>query len=166
MKKILLISISALLVTGCAEKGEYEEAVLTEMKKEQDVKDYKIDPEKMTDCVVDTTTQNMPGYFEFDPDRRTAYKNYTKMLMLMKSSDPKKTLDELRKDFGSPKALADAHNNFTESMMNCYSAIMIQSEPDEEDKQPKKEEAKPNPESSKSADVPVQPAPSEPAVKK
>jgi hypothetical protein len=165
MKKILLISISALFITACAEKGEYEEAVLAEMKKEQDVKDYKIDPEKMADCVVDTTVQNMPGYFEFDPERRTAYKNYTKMLTMLKSSDPKKTLDELRKDFGSPKALADAHNNLTESMMNCYSAIMIQSEPDEEDKEPKKEEAKPNPEPQKSADVPVQPAPSEPAKK-
>ncbi|WP_374089047.1 hypothetical protein [Methylomicrobium lacus] len=162
MKKILLISISALLVTACAEKGEYETAVLEEMKKEQDVKDYKIDPEKMADCVVDTTTQNMPGYFEFDPERRTAYKNYTKMLTLMKSTDPKKTLDELRKDFGSPKALADAHNNLTESMMNCYSAIMAHSEEPEEKKT---EAAKPNPEAPKSADAPVQPAPtpSEPA---
>jgi hypothetical protein len=165
MKTILLILISALFVTGCAERSEYEAAVLEEMKKEQDVKDYKIDPEKMAQCVIDTTTKDMPGYFEFDPDRRTAYKNYTKMLTLMKSSDPKKTLDELRKDFGSPKALADAHNNFTESMMNCYSAIMIRSEPDEEDKEPKKEEAKPNPEPQKSADVPVQPAPSGPAKK-
>jgi hypothetical protein len=165
MKTILLILISALFVTGCAERSEYEAAVLEEMKKEQDVKDYKIDPEKMAQCVIDTTTKDMPGYFEFDPDRRTAYKNYTKMLTLMKSSDPKKTLDELRKDFGSPKALADAHNNFTESMMNCYSAIMIRSEPDEEDKEPKKDEAKPNPEPQKSADVPVQPAPSGPAKK-
>lgn len=165
MKKILLISISALLATGCAEKSEYEAAVLEDMKKEQDVKDYKIDPEKMAKCVVDTTTQNMPGAVEFDPERRTAYKNYTKMLTMMKSPDPKKTLDELRKDFGSPKALADAHNNYTESLMNCYSAIMIQSEPDEEGKEPTKEEGKPNLEHPKSADAPVQPAPSEPAKK-
>jgi len=164
MKKILLISISALFITACAEKGDYEEAVLEEMKKEQDVKDYKIDPEKMADCVVDTTTQHMPGYFEFDPERRTAYKNYTKMLSLMKSTDPKKTLDELRKDFGSPKDLADAHNNLTESMMNCYSAIMLRSEPPEAaDK--KAEAAKPDPETPKNADAPVQaaPTPSEPA---
>jgi hypothetical protein len=165
MKKILLISISALLVTGCAEKSDYETAVLETMKQEQDVKDYKIDPEKMTHCVVDTTTQHLPGYFEFDPDRRTAYKNYAKMLRLMKSPDPKKTLDELRKDFGSPKALADAHNNFTESMMNCYSAIMIQSEPDEEDKEPGKEEAEANPEPPKGADVAVQAVPVDPAKK-
>ncbi|EIC29632.1 hypothetical protein [Methylomicrobium album] len=160
MKKILLISISALLAVGCAEKGEYEAAVLEEIKKEQEVKDYHIDPEKMTDCVVDTTTQHMPGFAEFDPERRTAYKNYTKMLTLMKSADPKKTLDELRKDFGSPKALADAHNNFTESLMNCYSAIMIQSEPEEEGKGAQ-EEAKPNAEPAKSDTEPAQPAPVE-----
>jgi hypothetical protein len=165
MKKILSILFSALLVTGCAEKSDYEAAVREEMKKEQEVKDYHIDPEKMTDCVVDTTTQHMPGFVEFDPERRTAYKNYAKMLTLMKSSDPKKTLDELRKDFGSPKALADAHNNFTESMMNCYSAIMIQSEPDEEGKEPAQEESKPNSEPQKSVDAQMQPAPSEPAKK-
>jgi len=165
MKKILLISISALLVTACTEKGEYEAAVLEEMKKEQDVKDYKIDPEKMTDCVVDTTTKNMPGVADFDPERRTAYKNYTKMLTLMKSADPKNALDELRKAFGSPKALADAHNNFTESMMNCYSAIMIQSEPNTDNKKPKTEAAQPGSEPAKSVDAPVQQAPSEPLKK-
>jgi hypothetical protein len=165
MKKILLISISALLVTACGEKSDYEAAVLEEMKKEQDVKDYQIDPEKMTDCMMDTTSQHMPGFFDFDPDRRAAYKNYAKMLTLMKSADPKHMLEELREDFGSPKALADAHNNFTESMMNCYSAIMMRSEPAEEDKEPAKEEAKPNPEPQKSADAPEPPAPGESAKK-
>jgi hypothetical protein len=164
MKKILLISIAALLAVGCAEKGEYEAAVLEEMKKEQEVKDYHIDPEKMAECVVDTSTGKMPGFADFDPERRTAYKNYTKMLTLMKSADPKKMLDELRKDFGSPKALADAHNNFTESMMNCYSAIMVKSEPEEEGKGAQ-EEPKPDAEPAKSDAAPAQSAPVEPEKK-
>ncbi|MGR8941484.1 MAG: hypothetical protein ACU83P_07830 [Gammaproteobacteria bacterium] len=143
MKKILLISISALFVTACAEKTEYETAVLEEMKTEQDVKDYHIDPEIMAECVIDTTTEKMPGFYDLDPYRRQAYKNYTKMLTMSKSTDPKKTLDELRKDFGSPKALAEAHSNFTESMMNCYSAMMIRSEPEADDNKAKPEEEKP-----------------------
>lgn len=129
MKKILLISMAALFASACAEKSEYEAAVLEEMKQEQDVKDYHIDPELMAKCVIDTTTEKMPGFFGLDPYRRQTYKHYTKMLTLAKSEDPQKTLDELRKDFGSPKGLADAHSNFTESMMNCYSAIMARSEP-------------------------------------
>jgi hypothetical protein len=128
MKKLLLISLSALLLPACADKNQYEQAVLEQMQKEQDVKDYKIPPEEMTKCVVDMTSDNMPGIFAFDPKRMTAYRNYTKMLTLDKATDPKKTLEELRNDFGSAKELADAHTNYTESLMDCLSVILIKSE--------------------------------------
>jgi hypothetical protein len=131
MKKLLLISISALFLSACADKQQYEQAVLEQMKKEKDIQDYKIDPQHMADCVVDLTTKNMPGIFPGDPNRMTAYRNYTKMLTLMDSKDPKKTLEELRNDFGSPQALADAHSNYTESMMNCIAAVITESEEDE-----------------------------------
>lgn len=128
MKKLLLISLSALLLPACTDKNNYEQAVLEQMQKEQDIKDYKITPEYMTKCVVDTTSQNMPGIFAFDPKRLMAYRNYTKMLTLTNSTDPKKTLEELRTDFGSAKDLADAHTNYTESLMECYSAVISESE--------------------------------------
>ena len=50
------------------------------------------------------------------------------MLNIAKSADPKKTLDELRTDFGSPKELAEAHTNYTESLMECYTAVISESE--------------------------------------
>ncbi len=134
MKKLLLISISACLLTACAEKEQYQQAILEDMKTEQDVKDYKIDPERMSQCVVDLSSKNMPGAFGVHPDRLTAYKNYTKMLTLKKSEDPKKTLDELRKDFGSAKNLAEAHTNYTESVMNCYAALLMETEETEKEK--------------------------------
>ena len=128
MKKLLRISLSALLLPACADKNQNEQAVLEQMQKEADIKDYKITPEYMTKCVVDTTAQNMPGIFAFDPKRLMAYRNYTKMLNLTKSADPKKTLEELRTDFGSAKDLAEAHTNYTESLMECYSAVISESE--------------------------------------
>ena len=128
MKKLLLISLSVLILPACADKNQYEQAVLEQMQKEADIKDYKITPEYMTKCVVDTTTSNMPGIFAFDPKRLMAYRNYTKMLNLTKSADPKKTLEELRTDFGSAKDLAEAHTNYTESLMECYSAVISESE--------------------------------------
>ncbi len=130
MKKILAV-VAMLVLAGCAEKQEYEQAVLEQMKTEKDIKDYNIDPEKMTDCVVQTSAGNMPGLIPIDPERRTAYKNYAKMLKLSSSSDPKKTLEELRGDFGSPKALADAHSNYTESMMECIQGLVTSTEPEE-----------------------------------
>ena len=139
MKKLLLISLSALLLPACADKKQYEQAVLEQMQKEQDLKDYKITPEYMTKCVVDTTAQNMPGIFPLDPNRLTAYRNYTKMLALTKSADPKKTLEELRNDFGSAQALSDAHNNYTESLVECYSAVISESEESVKEKESVKE---------------------------
>jgi hypothetical protein len=82
----------------------------------------------MAKCIVDTTANNMPGIFAFDPTRLTAYRNYTKMLTLSKAADPKKTLEELRTDFGSAKGLSEAHSNYSESVMECYSAMISESE--------------------------------------
>ncbi len=128
MKRILLVLGFASFLAGCSDKQHYEEAVLEQMKSEKDVADYKIDPQHITDCVVDLSTKKMPGLFPFDPARMTAYQNYTKMLSLHKSKDPKKTLEGLRQAFGSPKALAAAHANYTESIMNCYAAIIMESD--------------------------------------
>jgi hypothetical protein len=134
MNKLLLIFLTALLLTGCADKKQYEQAVLEQMQKEQDIKDYKIAPEHMAKCVVDTTSPNMPGAFGLDPKRMTAYRNYAKMLNLSNSEDPKKTLEELRHDFGSPKELSEAHANYTESLMSCYTAILAETETPKKEK--------------------------------
>ncbi len=131
MKKKLFILLLSLFVVACADKDHYEQIVLEEMKKEQDVKDYKIDPAYMAKCVIDTTYQRMPGLFAFDPDRMQAYRSYAKMLTVTTVKDPQKALEELKKEFGSSQELAKAHSQYTESVMDCYTAILHEHEPDE-----------------------------------
>lgn len=118
----------AVVATGCTEKEAYKNAVLEQMKQDHDIKDYKISPETMTECVVETSSKKMPGLLPFDPTRKIAYNNYTKMLKLNLSQDPKQTLDELRKEFGSPKELADAHSNYAESIVECMSGLVTSTE--------------------------------------
>jgi len=134
MKKLLIICASTLLLTACADKEQYEQAVLTQMKTEQDIKDYNIDPEYMTECVVDLSSKDMPGAFAFDPLRFTAYQNYTKMLSMSSTPNEEKQekLEELRSIFGSPQELTAAHANYTESVMNCVASIIMESEETEE----------------------------------
>ena len=127
MKKVLIL-IAALMMVGCAEKAEYEQAVQLQVEKDKDIKDYNIDPKVMVDCVVQTSSKNMPGLFPIDPERMKAYKNYSKMLRLNESEDPKKIMNELREAFGSPKALADAHANYAESVMECISGVVTNEE--------------------------------------
>lgn len=134
MKKYLLIPLCVLLLPACADKAQYEQAVLEQMQKEQDVKDYKIDPQDMTDCVVEGTSQKMPGVFALDPTRLTAYRNYAKMLNVTKSKDPKTELSQLRNDFGSPQALTEAHNNYTGAIVECYSIVISKKEEPEQNK--------------------------------
>jgi hypothetical protein len=126
MKKLILISLLALV--GCSDKQHYQQAVLTQMQTEKDVKDYKIDPERISRCVVDVSSQNMPGLFLFDPRRKTAYQNYTKMVAIGTTKLTQQSLAELRTTFGSAKALANAHNNYTESVMNCISTMISETE--------------------------------------
>lgn len=124
MKKILIITLFISLVGGCAERNEYKEVVLQQLKNDKDVSDYKIDPKTMADCVVDLSSKNMPGLFPLDPDRMAAYQNYAHMLTLMDADDPKKTLEELRAKFGSGKELAEAKGNYTQSYMDCIAALV------------------------------------------
>jgi hypothetical protein len=72
--------------------------------------------------VVQTSSKNMSGLLPFDPARRQAYKNYSKMLRLNESEDPQKTMTELR------KALAEAHANFAESVLECMSGVVTNKE--------------------------------------
>lgn len=128
MNKLVLIIAVTLVVSGCAEKEEYQNAILEQMKVDKDIKDYGIEPDTMTNCVVGKTSSNMPGLPFLDPERREAYKNYTKMLDLNKSKEPQKTLAELRQSFGEPKKLADAHANYLESVVECMSELVTNTE--------------------------------------
>ncbi len=134
MKKLLLLSLAALLLSGCADKKNYEAAVLVELQRDTktaESKDYKVPPEKMATCIVETSSQNMPGVFALDPARLTAYRNYAKMLSLAESKDPKKTMEELQSDFGSAKELMAARSNYTESELECLSTFVMSAEESE-----------------------------------
>ncbi len=132
-KKLFLSSICLLFITACEDKQKYEAAVLAQMQTEQDVKDYNIDPEDMTECIVNVTSDNMPGAFPLDPERLTAYQNYTKMLKMSSATDKKKAFDELRNTFSDPIQLRDAHSNYTESMMECINIFIQRAEEDAEE---------------------------------
>lgn len=130
MKKLLLLSLAALLLSGCADKNNYEAAVLADVKRDEskDKKDYKVDAEKMASCIVNMSSQNMPGLFGLDPERLTAYRNYTKMLTLAESPDPKKTMEELRNEFGSVQKLTEARSNYIESQLECLASFVESSD--------------------------------------
>jgi hypothetical protein len=88
----------------------------------------------MAECIVEASSQNMHGIFALDPERLMAYRHYTKMLTVAQSPDPKKTMEELRNDFGSVKELVAARSNYVESHMECESSFVVNTESEESQK--------------------------------
>jgi hypothetical protein len=140
MKKLILVVFSILLI-GCGdEKAQYQEHVFKLMKGDQDLVDYSLDPEEMSRCVVDVSGKKMPGPFSWDPRRASVYKAYTKIvkfklnignfseqLFTMDEVTPKLTMDSLIREFGSARAMVDAHRNFSESVLTCFESLTFKS---------------------------------------
>ena len=127
-KRLSLFLLPFFLLGACSDQNQYEATILAEMQQEKDLKDYNIDPQEMTTCIVDLTSKKMPGLFPFDPARMEAFQNYTAMLTLSQAEDPKKRMIELRTRFGSPKDLQEARINYTENVGNCLASLIMKTE--------------------------------------
>jgi len=123
MKKIILMSLSALALIACSEKEQYQQAVFEQVSHDEDIKSYHLDPESVTECVVDLSSKKMPGLAPFEPIRKAAYQGYTKMISLKTSENPAEVLKELKADFGTARGLADAHRNYSEAYLECISTV-------------------------------------------
>lgn len=159
MKKRLSILLLSLFLFSCADKNQYEAAILAEMQKEKDLTDYKIAPEEMTACIVDLTSKKMAGLFAVDPARMQAYRNYTLMLTFTQSKDPKKALAELTEQFGSGKNLVKARVNYSENVGNCLASLIMKSEDSEKEASPKITPSVAVPVAPESTTTPVVPVP-------
>ncbi len=123
MKKILIISLSVLALAACSEKDEYRQTVFEQISNDADIKSYHLDPESVTECIVELSSKKMAGFAPFEPMRKDAYKGYTKMIAVKTSKNPEEVLNELRESFGSARGLADAHRNYSESYLECISTV-------------------------------------------
>lgn len=129
MKKTSVLLLSVFLLTACSqEKQDYYQAVLEQMQNDPDIKDYRINPATMADCIVDISSSEMDGFFPFDPKRRAAYVGYTKLLSLKQAKEPQSVLAELRQIFGSGQNVARAQQNYSESVMRCLQGLVSKAE--------------------------------------
>jgi hypothetical protein len=129
MKKTLPLLFIALLLSSCAEKDQFEASVLKQMQADKDLKDYSLDPEDMTSCIMDLTAKKMPGLFPYDPRRKAYYTGLSKLISVMESENPQKTLQEGQEAFPSKKDAMRAMMNYTEAEMDCIASLLAKQEP-------------------------------------
>ncbi|MDD1649814.1 MAG: hypothetical protein LUO80_05400 [Methylococcaceae bacterium] len=120
MKKLLILALTALALVGCAkkEKTGLREVLIERFKDDQDLKDYKLDPGVVADCVVDEIAGSLPG-FAGDPRRAQFFEAYARFLNVKSSADAENSIAEFEQLFGSKQQARQAATSITDHVMTC-----------------------------------------------
>ncbi|MEE9412125.1 MAG: hypothetical protein V3V22_03635 [Methylococcales bacterium] len=126
-KKFILLSAAflsaALLLVACSKEGsEYEELLAKEFAKDQDVIDYKLDPEDMANCVVDQISGDIPG-FSGSPIYENYFKGYKLLLRPDDSSEIAERMEKAEEIFGSKKAANKARLDVINHILYCMPQV-------------------------------------------
>ncbi|MFZ4704246.1 MAG: hypothetical protein ACOYMG_29730 [Candidatus Methylumidiphilus sp.] len=143
MKKILTVFVAALLLAACGNSKEQQDLkqVLTEkFKDDSDLKDYKLKPEDIAECVVANISEEAPPV-PGDPKRVRYFEAFTKFASVKSPSDLEKAVKEYQDVFGGIKETYAAANNVTDFIMSCMGMAIEKATPD--GKAPPEEKAQP-----------------------
>jgi hypothetical protein len=120
MKRLLIAIIAASLLAGCStkERTGLKEVLVAKFKDDQDLKDYRIEPEPVADCVVAEIADTLPG-FAGDPRRDRFFEAYARFLNVRSPSDAEKAITDYTELFGSAKSAREAATSVTDHIMSC-----------------------------------------------
>lgn len=132
MKKIMTVLVAALLLSACGNNSKEQQdlkQILTEkFKDDSDLKDYKLKPEDIADCVVANVSEGappMPG----DPKRERFFTAYTQFAGAKSPSDLEKAVKEYQDVFGGVKETYAAANTVTDYIMSCMGLAIEKAAP-------------------------------------
>jgi len=126
MKKILICLVIALALSSCQRSKEQtglKEALIAKLKDDSDLKDYKIDPADMAECVYQEIADGAPG-MPGDPKRPRYFEAYTKFVGVGSPGDAEKAIKEYQDVFGDAKAANQAATSITDLIMSCMGAAI------------------------------------------
>jgi len=121
MKKIMTVLVAALSLSACGNSKEQQDLkqVLTEkFKDDSDLKDYKLKPEDIADCVVANISQDAPP-IPGDPKRERYFAAYTKFAAAKSPADAEQAVKDYQDLFGGVKEARAAANTVTDHIMSC-----------------------------------------------
>lgn len=120
MKKLLLATLLIFLLPACStpQQNDLKSALLAKLKDDPDLKDYKIDPSEIADCVVGEISGDIPAY-PGDPRRERFFQAYIRFVNVTSPAEAEKSLAEFEELFGSKQAAREAATNITNHNMTC-----------------------------------------------
>jgi hypothetical protein len=133
MKKPLLVFTALLTLAACGqqEKLSLEEALLASLKNDQDLKDYKLDPQEVADCTMESISDALP-VMPTDPRRAQYFEAYAQFLSSPSSPDDAHRMIEGQKElFGSVQAARQAALSVTDYIMTCMGLLIAARTPED-----------------------------------
>jgi len=131
MKKLLIAFCAVLLLTACTTKEQtgLKESLVAKLKDDPDLKDYKLDPEPIADCVVREIGETMPG-FAGDPRRVKFFEAYNRFVNVKSAHEAEQSIADYQQLFGSAKQAREAATNITNHLMTCMGLAIEKATPD------------------------------------
>ena len=133
MKKIMTAFIAALLLTACGQSKEQQDLkqILTEkFKDDSDLKDYKLKPEDIAECVVSNIAQDAPP-IPGDPKRDRYFAAFTKFAAAKSPTDAEQAVKDYQDLFGGVKEARAAANSVTDHIMSCMGKAIEKATPEQ-----------------------------------
>ena len=121
MKKTIVLLLAAFCLTACPgrqEQTNLKDALNAKLQDDSDLKDYKINPAEITDCVVDAIGDSLPG-LPGDPRHARYFQAYAKFLSVKSETDIDNAMKEFKDLFGSEKEARTAAVGITDHIMTC-----------------------------------------------
>ena len=146
MKKMMIVIVAALSLTACGSSKEQQDLkqILTDkFKDDSDLKDYKLKPEDVADCVVANISEQAPSV-PGDPKRERYFNAYIKFASSKSPTEAEQAIKDFQDVFGGLKEARAAANTVTDYVMSCMGLAIEKATPieEEEEKEPKDEPAK------------------------
>lgn len=128
MKTVMTVIFAACLLSACGggkEQLDLKAALIAKLQEDSDLKDYKLNPADVADCVVQAIADTLPG-FTGDPRRKTYFEAYATFVSAKTSADADKAIETYKDLFGSVKQARAAALSVTDHIMGCMGANIEQ----------------------------------------
>jgi hypothetical protein len=121
MNKFYMAVLLAVFLSSCSESKEQldlKQALTAKLADDSDLKDYKLDPVNVADCIVSQIADNvssLPGH----PPRQQVFEAYAKFVSVNSPGDAQKAVEQYKGLFGGAKESQAAAMQVTDYIMDC-----------------------------------------------
>lgn len=130
MKKILILILSAVLLSACAskERSQFQEKLAGRLAADPDLKDYNLDPNEVAECVTSQIAKTLPG-FRGTPARKPYWEAYLAFESARNSDEALAAIRKYKDVFGSEQKASAAAMNITQYIMACMGNLIESAHP-------------------------------------